>query len=165
MANNKKRPRYTSEFKDSILKRLKQPFLKLNQPNAAGANTTHTAEPKKLQEASKKDKATIKELQKELRRKEKALAETAALLVLRKKALAIWGTTRTNDQCPRSQVAVELIDEARAAGARLKPACEVLNISDRTYQRWTKEGSVAVETNLLVIKLYLQVHHTQAVGF
>jgi transposase len=30
-------------------------------------------------------------LEKELRRKEKALAETAALLVLRKKANAIWG--------------------------------------------------------------------------
>ena len=32
-----------------------------------------------------------KQLQKELDRKEKALAETAALLVLRKKADAIWG--------------------------------------------------------------------------
>ncbi len=30
-------------------------------------------------------------LKKELRRKEKALAETAALLVLKKKAAAIWG--------------------------------------------------------------------------
>lgn len=34
----------------------------------------------------------IKELQRELRRKESALAEAAALLVLRKKADAIWGT-------------------------------------------------------------------------
>lgn len=33
----------------------------------------------------------IKELQRELRRKEAALAEAAALLVLRKKANAIWG--------------------------------------------------------------------------
>jgi transposase len=33
----------------------------------------------------------IKELEKQLRRKEKALAETAALLVLRKKANALWG--------------------------------------------------------------------------
>ena len=32
-----------------------------------------------------------KELKRELRKKEKALAETAALLVLRKKANAIWG--------------------------------------------------------------------------
>lgn len=34
----------------------------------------------------------IKELERELRRKDAALAETAALLVLRKKANAIWGT-------------------------------------------------------------------------
>jgi transposase-like protein len=33
----------------------------------------------------------IKELEKELRRKDKALAETAALLVLKKKAQDIWG--------------------------------------------------------------------------
>lgn len=33
----------------------------------------------------------IRELERELARKEKALAETAALLVLRKKAEAIWG--------------------------------------------------------------------------
>jgi transposase-like protein len=33
----------------------------------------------------------VKELERELRRKEKALAETAALLVLRKKADALWG--------------------------------------------------------------------------
>ena len=37
-----------------------------------------------------KDKR-IKNLESELRRKEKALAETAALLVLKKKAQAIWG--------------------------------------------------------------------------
>ena len=38
-----------------------------------------------------RDKKRIKDLEKELHRKEKALAETAALLVLRKKASAIWG--------------------------------------------------------------------------
>jgi transposase-like protein len=37
-----------------------------------------------------KDKNEIKLLKKELRRKEKALAETAALLVLRKKLNALW---------------------------------------------------------------------------
>ena len=37
------------------------------------------------------DKKTIKRLESELRRKEKALAETAALLVLSKKCEAIWG--------------------------------------------------------------------------
>ena len=38
-----------------------------------------------------RDKKKIRELEKELDRKEKALAETAALLVLKKKAHAIWG--------------------------------------------------------------------------
>ena len=37
------------------------------------------------------EKKRNKELERELRRKEKALAETAALLTLRKKAAAIWG--------------------------------------------------------------------------
>ncbi len=37
------------------------------------------------------DKKKIKQLEMELRRKEKALAETAALLVLSKKCRAIWG--------------------------------------------------------------------------
>ena len=36
----------------------------------------------------------IKELERELARKEKALAETAALLTLKKKAHLIWGTQR-----------------------------------------------------------------------
>ena len=38
------------------------------------------------------DKQKIKELERELRRKDKALAETAALLVLKKKADLIWGS-------------------------------------------------------------------------
>ena len=38
------------------------------------------------------DKRKIKELERELHRKDKALAETAALLILKKKADLIWGT-------------------------------------------------------------------------
>lgn len=38
--------------------------------------------------------------------------------------------------------AAKLINEVRAAGARLKPACKILGISDHTYQRWTQNGSV-----------------------
>jgi hypothetical protein len=37
------------------------------------------------------DAKRVKELERELKRKEAALAETAALLVLRKKAVALWG--------------------------------------------------------------------------
>lgn len=42
-------------------------------------------------EALKQEQKKAKKLAQELARKEKALAETAALLVLRKKAQAIWG--------------------------------------------------------------------------
>jgi transposase len=53
---------------------------------------THPAERTRAQrEQSKSDRKRIKQLEKELLRKEKALAEAAALLVLRKKAQAIWG--------------------------------------------------------------------------
>ena len=44
----------------------------------------------------------IRELEKELRRKDKALAETAALLVLKKKANAIWGD-EDDDTAPSSE--------------------------------------------------------------
>lgn len=43
---------------------------------------------------------------------------------------------------PNRAKAVALIDQARAAGARLKPACTILGISERTYQRWTKDGLI-----------------------
>lgn len=47
---------------------------------------------KTLREAKAADHKRIKELERELRRKERALAETAALLTLRKKALGeSWG--------------------------------------------------------------------------
>lgn len=44
-----------------------------------------------LREAKAVQARRIKELEREPRRKERALAETAALLTLRKKASAIWG--------------------------------------------------------------------------
>jgi putative transposase len=46
---------------------------------------------------------------------------------------------------PDRQKAVELIDEARAAGARLRPACRVVGITARTYQRWTADGGVRAD--------------------
>ena len=46
---------------------------------------------------AKKDKDRIKSLEKELRRKDKALAETAALLVLRKKLQAFYGEGSEED--------------------------------------------------------------------
>lgn len=54
--------------------------------NAAGGESA-----RQIRAAVAAEKKRIKELERELRRKEKALAETAALLTLRKKADAIWG--------------------------------------------------------------------------
>ncbi len=57
---------------------------------AAGADTQRPLSRAERREAQQ-DRKKIRSLEKELRRKEKALAETAALLVLQKKARAIWG--------------------------------------------------------------------------
>lgn len=46
--------------------------------------------------------------------------------------------------------AIELINEARANGCRLQPACGELNISVRTYERWTIEGEVKKDQRPLV---------------
>jgi Transposase len=52
----------------------------------------HTADRNRDQrDQSKGDRKRIKQLEKELLRKDKALAEAAALIILRKKAQAIWG--------------------------------------------------------------------------
>jgi transposase-like protein len=56
-------------------------FESAMEPAAAGS----------MAASRKGDQKRIRELEKDLRRKERALAETAALLVLRKKAAAIWG--------------------------------------------------------------------------
>lgn len=53
-------------------------------------------------EEEKAAKKRIKQLERELRRKDAALAETAALLVLRKKPRRSGGRTRMNDQRPGS---------------------------------------------------------------
>jgi transposase-like protein len=55
------------------------------------ANANVTQQRRGQREQSKEDRKRIRQLEKELQRKDKALAETAALLVLRKKAQAIWG--------------------------------------------------------------------------
>jgi transposase-like protein len=55
------------------------------------ANDWDRTQNQRLKETRKAEQKRVKELERELRQKEKALAETAALLVLRKKAEAIWG--------------------------------------------------------------------------
>ena len=55
-------------------------YASLAEPEERGASPQQT----------KQDRRRIKELERELRRKDKALAETAALLVLSKKVAAIF---------------------------------------------------------------------------
>ncbi len=57
----------------------------------AQANARTGTQSKALREQLLTERKHSKKLEKELQRKEKALAETAALLVLRKKLNAIWG--------------------------------------------------------------------------
>jgi len=63
-----------------------------------GANDRADAAEREHREQVKAEIARSRELERELKRKEAALAETAALLTLRKKADAIWGTARTPDR-------------------------------------------------------------------
>lgn len=55
------------------------------------ANTGEINQTKRLSQELKEEKKRTSEIEKDLRKKEKALAEAAALLLLRKKAGAIWG--------------------------------------------------------------------------
>ena len=57
----------------------------------SGATTNERADAKGL-------KGEVRELKKELNRKDRALAETAALLVLQKKVSAIWGSDEDNSR-------------------------------------------------------------------
>ena len=46
---------------------------------------------------------------------------------------------------PDRHGAVELIEEAVACGACAKKACEEMQISLRTYQRWNRAGGVIAD--------------------
>ena len=60
------------------------------------------AEARARPEETRKDRRRIQELEREMRRKDKALAETAALRVASKKLSAIRARARTNDSAERS---------------------------------------------------------------
>jgi transposase len=55
------------------------------------ANAVPVERDREWREQGKNDRKEIKQLKRELQRKEKVLAEAAALIILRKKAQAIWG--------------------------------------------------------------------------
>ena len=62
------------------------------------------------QKAIRSDAKKIRALEKELQRKDKALAETAALLVLKKKVQEIWGDEDDEHEREERQMILELID-------------------------------------------------------
>ena len=65
--------------------------IKAWKVQCVNANNSRMEDPKELKAELKEEKDKNRRIEKELRFKEKALAETAALLVLRKNVHAIWG--------------------------------------------------------------------------
>lgn len=53
---------------------------------------------------------------------------------------------------PDRQEAVALIEQAQCDGARLDEACDVLNLSVRTVQRWTRQGRVTADQRPLAAR-------------
>ncbi len=62
------------------------------------ANDWERTATSRITRETKDDKKRIQQLERELARKEKALAEAAALMILRKKAEAIWGPREGEDE-------------------------------------------------------------------
>ena len=79
------------------------------------------------QEQTKNDRREIKQLKKDLQRKEKALAEAAALIILRKKPWRFGGFRGRLIGTPDRQLAMELIEEAVGSGCRRAQACTMLD--------------------------------------
>ena len=95
------------------------------------ANEGIAKEAARLNRELKDSEKECRKLEKELQRKEKA-----ALLVLSKKANAIWGGLRGRMiSAPDRENAIQLIEEAVITGASCKKACERLGITERTYYR------------------------------
>jgi peptidoglycan hydrolase CwlO-like protein len=67
------------------------------QENCSNANADIPSQISELMQQDKETQRELKRVKKELQRKESALAETAALLVLRKKAEAIWGPSEDEE--------------------------------------------------------------------
>ncbi|MCC7538990.1 MAG: IS3 family transposase, partial [Deltaproteobacteria bacterium] len=80
-----------------------------------------------------------RELEKQLRRKDRALAEAAALLVLPKKSPSALGGRGRRHEAEERRMIIALVDEAVRAGARIARACDVVGVSERCLQRWRAE--------------------------
>jgi hypothetical protein len=95
--------------------------------------------------ASTSTNKRIRQLERELARKEKALAEAAALLILKKKVDTLFGEDEDDDtNRAEREVILDLVAQAQASGARLAPACDLLGISARTVERWRTDPKSAI---------------------
>ena len=110
------------------IKQWKNDFIKSN---------TMADKPKK-QSDDKQFKNEINALQKELNRKNKVLAETAALLVLKKSQCYLGKQRGQLIMTQERDKIICLINEVRANGARQKQACVIIGITPRTLQRWSQ---------------------------
>ncbi|EGU4505676.1 IS3 family transposase [Salmonella enterica] len=87
-------------------------------------------------------KSRLRDLEKELQRKDKALAEAAALLMLREKFKCPLGQQRGRlTPLPVRQKIISLVSEAIRNGARKTRVCQCIGVSIRTLQRWV-DGEV-----------------------
>ena len=101
--------------------------------------TAALAEPEKaraIPQATRHDKKRINELERELLRKDRALAETAALLVLSKSRGDVQQKRGRMIGLEDRQALARDIDMAHGAGACLSLACETAGIELRTLHRW-----------------------------
>lgn len=87
----KRRTEYSDQFKEKLLAKVFSP----NAPNrlelARRAGIPYTTFKKEQRTEHRQLTTENKQLKQELHRKEKALVEASALLLLRKKANLIWG--------------------------------------------------------------------------
>jgi len=110
---------------------------------SANANATEQAREQRHQ--SKDDKKRIQQLEKELQRKEKALAEAACAADSEKKKPRRFGETkRTINQRPGSPVMCIVDSRGGAVRRRLEKACDELGLSLRTFQRWVGDGDAVL---------------------
>ncbi|WP_420833272.1 IS3 family transposase [Roseovarius tolerans] len=114
------------------------------------ANDWDRSSSARISQATKEEKKRVKDLERDLVRKDRALAETAALLVLRKKCGDLGGRRGRMISTPDRQTATLLIEEAVTAGARRAKACAELEFSERTFRRWTRDGQVHADQRPLV---------------
>ncbi len=98
----------------------------------------------------------IQELERELRRKDKALADRASRVVgAAKKAQRLLGDERQRGQLtslPERQLIVAWLGSAVAAGARKIRACQEIGLSLRTLQRWTETEVIQADARTIVTR-------------